>query len=379
MVYASTAIVWASYALLAVALPFRFQALDLSVVQYGVAIAVLSLGMLLTESVWGVLAFRLAHPRMILLFGTLVAVIYLGIGISTSYLVLALLLGVFGALMIFQVPLMRWMALTARGPGTGGRGTGIYGLFSGGGLAVGTALGPLIYVAVGFTTLTFLVIGVYALGVGLTLVLPWSQVELPPRQVGYLRHLREVSTRPFLLVAGLVVLAFIAKALVLNFLQYYSVALFRGTPTDAGYVIGVALAASLVAGAVLGIVVDRWGAIRSAPFGFALISVGAAGTYGASSYAEMVGATVVLSIGIGWLGATLLPLALGPIALPLQGTAVGVVGSFEDLGLLLGPLLISGAYAVYGVRSIFLTVGAVGLAGVGLTLLLRPPNRAGRE
>ncbi len=120
LVYASTAVSWASYALLAVALPFRFQALGLSVVEYGVAIASLALGMLLTESVWGVLAFRLGNTRTILALGVASALLYAVIGVSTTFVELALSLGLLGALFVFQVPLMRWMALTALGPGTGG-------------------------------------------------------------------------------------------------------------------------------------------------------------------------------------------------------------------------------------------------------------------
>ena len=222
LVYASTSIVWTSYAMLAVALPFRFQALGLSVVQYGVAIAGLAFGMLLTESVWGVLAFRLAKVRMILVLGLAVTLVYLGIGELTSFLGLAVLLGLLGALLIFQVPLIRWMALTALGPGTGATGTGIYGLFSGAGLVLGTALGPLLFVQFGFTTLALLSAVIYVVGVVLTVILPWSEVALPPQQSGFARHVREVFTRPFALAASLVFLAFIAKSLILNFLQYYS-------------------------------------------------------------------------------------------------------------------------------------------------------------
>ncbi len=278
LVYASTSVVWASYALLAVALPFRFQSLGLSVVQYGIAAAALALGMLVTESVWGVLSFRIANVRTVLVLGIAVALVYLAIGASNTFLMLVVSLGLLGALIIFQVPLMRWMALTALGPGTRGRGTGVYGLFSGAGLVVGTTLGPFLFVEYGFTVLTLAIVATYSAGVAMMVLLPWHQVTLPPRQPGFLRHLREVITRPFMLAAALVVLAFLSRALVWNFLQYYSVSLFHGTPPQAGYVIGAAQLTSLAAGAVLGTLVDRWGPARSAPFGFLLVTGGAFGT-----------------------------------------------------------------------------------------------------
>jgi len=375
LVYASTALSWASYSLLIVVLPFRFQSLSLSVVQYGVVVAIFALGMLLTEAVWGVLAFRIGDVRTILSLGIVVALIYAAIGVSNSFLALAVSLGLLGALGIFQVPLVRWMALTSLGPGTAGRGTGFFGLVTGVGLVVGTALGPLIYVDLGFSALTLAVVSFYLAGLALIVVLPWRQVVLPPRQPGFFRHVREVSTRPFLLAASMVTFAFIARALVSNFLQYYSVSLFHGTPSEAGYVIAAALGASLASGALLGTVVDRWGAARSTPFGFVLIALGTFGTLFSSSYPEMVGATVVFATGLGWLSASILPLALGPIPLRLQGTAVGVFGSFEDSGLLVGPILISAAYASYGVKSVFLVVGSVALAGLLFSLFLRGEDR----
>jgi MFS transporter, DHA1 family, multidrug resistance protein len=375
LVYASTALSWASYSLLIVVLPFRFQSLGLSVVQYGVAVAIFALGMLLTEAVWGVLAFRIGNVRTILSLGIVVALVYAAVGVSDSFLTLSVSLGLLGALGIFQVPLVRWMALTSLGPGTAGRGTGFFGLFTGVGLVVGTALGPLIYVVFGFSALAVAVVAFYLVGLALIVVLPWRQVVLPPRQPGFVRHVREVATRPFLLAATIVVFAFVARALVSNFLQYYSVSLFHGTPSEAGYVIGAALGASLASGALLGTVVDRWGPARTTPFGFVLVTLGTFGTLLSSSYAEMIGATVVFATGLGWLSASILPLALGPVPLRLQGTAVGVFGSFEDSGLLVGPILISAAYAAYGVKSIFLVVGGVALAGLLFSLILRKADR----
>jgi len=86
LVYASTSASWAAWALLAVILPFRFESLGLSVVQYGVAIAALALGMLLTESVWGALAFRIGKVRTIVALGAVVVVVYASIGFSTTFL-----------------------------------------------------------------------------------------------------------------------------------------------------------------------------------------------------------------------------------------------------------------------------------------------------
>jgi predicted MFS family arabinose efflux permease len=363
--------------MLIVALPFRFQSLGLSVDQYGIALAVFAFGMLLTESVWGLLAFRIGNLRTILGLGVAVALAYVAIAFSTTFLTLTVSLGILGALSIFPVPLFRWMAVIAGGPGTGAAGTGRYGLFFGGGMMVGATLGPLLFVEVGFGSLTFIVIGTYAVGLGLMACLPWHETRLPRAEPGSLSQVRRVLTSPFVFVAFLVVLAYVALTLTSSFLQIYSVSAFHGTTSDSGYVIGVARAATLLAGFLLGASTDRLGPRRTVPLGFLLLTLGAVGTLFSTSYVEMFGATIVFAVGTGWLSASFLPLALEQVPLPLQGTAVGVFGSFEDLGLLVGPVLISFVYTTYGVRSIFAVVALVALAGALLSLLLRSPDAEG--
>lgn len=376
LVYASTAVVWTSYSLLSVTLPFRFQALGLSVVQYGIAIAVFALGMLATESVWGILAFRIGRLGPILVLGSAVLVIYAAIAMSTSFVALTVSLALFGMLIIFPVPLFRWMALVARGPGTEGSGSGRFGLFFGCGMVVGSAIGPYLYVTVGFASLAAVILGTYAVGLALMVVLPWRDAHLPRSEPGAISLMRRVMTGPFVYAAGLAALSYLCFTLIINFLQIYSVGVFHGTAADAGYVIGLARATLLLAGFVLGSSVDRFGPSRTAPFGFLLVAVGAFGTLFSASYGEMIAATVVLAAGLGWLSASLLPLGLKTIPTSLQGTAVGVFGSFEDLGLLAGPVVISAAYVALGADSIFLAVGAIAIAAA---LLAAFAGRVGRR
>jgi len=362
-VYAATTLTTVAYSLIMVALPFRFQALGLSVVEYGTALAVYALGMLVTESLWGAVAFRIGRTSVLVGLGGAVTLVMLGIGFATSYLALAVTLGLLGMLSIYPVPLGRWLSITARGPGTGGSGAGRYGVFFGLGLVIGASTGALIYVDLGFLALCAAAATVFLAGGVLLALVRWREVGLPSRGRGTRAQVRDLFHRHFLLCSVLVVFYFLSYCLVLNFLQYYSVTLFGGSPTEAGYVIGASRGMAVVAGLLLGPLVDRWGAHRTSPLGFLLLAAGALGTYLAGGYAEMVGATLVFAVGAGWLSASILPLALGPVPRSAQGTAVGVFGSFEDLGLLIGPVLIGGVYAAYGAWSIFPLVAALALGG----------------
>jgi len=362
--YTATAFWGISVGLLSVALPFRFQQLGIPIFEYGLTIGAYAGGMLLTESVWGILAFRLGRPRTIIGIGSVVGGATALLAFATTFPVFLVAEVVLGAMGVYLAPLLRWVALSQGGPGSEGSGTGRWSSVFGLGIALGVTLGPLIFVAFGFPVVALSSIVILAVAVGAAAALPWSLAALPAVPRGRSLGLRTLATRPFLAALGLVIIAFIAMTFQTNFLQYYSILLFGGTPAEAGYVLGAGRLVSLTAAFGLGTVVDRWGAGRSIPAGFALLVVGGMATWFSRSYDDMVAATMVFSAGIGWLSAGLLPLALAAVPRDDQGTAIGVFGSMEDAGLLVGPLLFGAVWSSYGPRSIFPVVTALAVVGV---------------
>jgi predicted MFS family arabinose efflux permease len=378
-VYLSTLGQATAFSLVLVALPFQFQHLGLSVFEYGVALAAYALGLLVTESLWGFVAFRTATPRMILGLAGVVAALFFAVGFSRTFPEFVLSLTAFAMLLVYPVPVVRWIALNAGGPGTGGSGTGRLGLFFGTGLVAGTTVGPFLFVEVGFLAIVLVGAALFLLSSWVLAALPWSTVSLPSERPKLRGQIREVFTSSFTAGVVLVALYFAAYSLVTSFLQYYSVDLFHGTAVDSGYVIGATRGVALAAGFLLGPVVDRWSAHRAVPSGFVLLIAGAVGTWLSVSYAEMVVFTLVFATGAGWLAASLLPLALTTVPRPAQGTAIGIFGSFEDLGLLAGPVAIGAAYATFGAQSIFPLTAAVSGGGLLLALLTRKISRVSEQ
>ena len=368
--YTATAFWGISVGLLSATLPFRFQQLGLPIFEYGLTLSAYAAGMLLTEAVWGAWAFRLGRPTIIVAIGTVVGGATLLLGFASTFPVFLLAMVMIGALGVYLAPLLRWLAVSYGGPGSEGSGTGRWSSVFGLGIAIGVTTGPLEFVTLGFRDVALSSIGVLAIAVAAAAALPWSLASLPPITRGRRLVLRVLATRPFLIALALVLIAFIAMTFTSNFLQYYSIVLFGGTPSEAGYVLGAGRLVSLAAAFVLGTVVDRWGPSRSIPAGFALLLVGGLATWASQSYDEMVVATVVFSAGVGWLSASLLPLALNTVPRDHQGTAIGVFGAVEDGGLLIGPLLFGAAWAAYGPRSIFPVVTAVAAVGVVASLLV---------
>ncbi len=368
--YLGTVFWGVSIGLWSVALPFRFEQLGLPIVEYGITLSVYAAGMLLTESVWGLLAFRLGRPGRIGLIGILVGAATLSLGIVTTFLGFVAVLAVLGAVGVYLAPLQRWVSLSYRGPGAEGSGTGRWSSTYGLGLAIGAAGGALGFVELGFLALSVVSLGFLAAAVLAAMALPWREASLPRPPVEVRSTARRLATRPFLVALCLVGLTFIAYTFATNFLQYYSTVIFGGTASEAGYVLGAGRFVALGAAFLLGTLVDRWGPARSIPAGFVLFLVGSLGTWASRSYVEMVASTLVFFAGYGWLSASLLPLALRSMPVADQGTAIGVFGSVEDAGLLLGPLLFGASWAAYGPRSIFPVVTAVSAIGVAASILV---------
>ena len=369
--FTATAFWGVSVGLLIVALPFRFQQLGIPVYEYGLTVGGYAAGMLLTESIWGILAFRLGRPAPLVAIGCAAAGAVGLLGFATTFPVFLVAEVLLGATGVYLAPLLRWVALSYAGPGSEGSGTGQWSAVFGLGLAAGVTAGPIGFVAFGFRMVAFSSIAALAIAVGAAALLPWWRVALPSRAGRPSVAWRTLATRPFLLALALVLIAFTAQTFTTNFLQYYSIVLFGGTPTEAGYVLGAGRLVSLAAAFFLGNAVDRWGPGQSIPAGFVLLLLGGIGTWLSRSYDEMVVATLVFSAGVGWLSASVLPLALNTMPRDHQGTAVGVFGSMEDAGLLVGPLLFGTMWSAYGSWSIFPVVVLVAAAGVGVSLWAR--------
>jgi predicted MFS family arabinose efflux permease len=375
--YLATAFWGVSIGLLSATLPFRFLQLGLPIFQYGVTLSVYAAGTMITEGLWGALAFRLGRPPVIVAIGAVVAGATILLAFATTlsaFLVAEVILGAVG---VYLIPLLRWVALSYGGPGSEGAGTGRWSAALGLGLAVGVSVGPLAFVTFGFRDVAFASIAMLTVAVTASAALPWSRTSLPHSTRERRPSVRSLATPPFVLALGLVAIAFTAMTLTMNFLQYYSIVLFGGTPSEAGYVLGAGRLVTLAASFVLGILVDRWGTGRAIPAGFLLLLIGGLATWGSRSYVEMIGATLVFSAGVGWLFASILPLALDNMLRDQQGTAIGVFGMFEDAGLLIGPLLFGAVWTAFGPRSIFPVVIALAVVGVvgSLWAPVRSPSR----
>lgn len=369
-VYLSVGLWAASSGVISVSLPFRFQDLGLPIVDYGIVVGGYALGMLLLETFWGSRAFRLADHRWILLLGSGVLILTLALGSLTTFVPLLLDYTSLGGLIIFLVPLLRFIGMHAQGPLSEGLGVGRTWTFFGGGLALGSVAGPLLFTTWGFEGDVLFAALLFGAAMLIAAAAPWRAAQLPAMQARSTAGLRSVVSLPFVRVSLLVVAAFVVFSFPSNYLPYYGVAFFGVSQVGTGYILGAARLASLLAAFFLGSWGDHHGHPRAAFLGFLLLAAGVAGTWFSPDAIGMVLATIALFVGVGWLGASLLPLAMAPIPARFQGSAIGLYGAVEDLGLLLGPVLYGVAWSSWGAWTTFPVALAAALLGVALTLTL---------
>jgi MFS family permease len=376
LVFLSVGLTGASSSVLAVSLPFRFQALNLSVFDYGLVVGGYALGMLLLETFWGTHAFRLANTRWILVLGAGVLALIILLGFLTTFVPLILDYTALGAMVIFLVPLQRFVGMHAQGPTSEGQGVGRTWAFFGVGLAVGSAIGPLLFTTFGFAG-DIVVSALLFVGAIATAVLtPWLAARLPAVPENSVSGFRAVASLPFIRVSLIVVAAFVISSLPSNYLPYYAVTFYGTTQAETGYILGAARLVSLIASFFLGSWGDRRGHPRAVLISFFLLIVGVAGTWFAPNAIVMIFSTLVLFVGIGWLSSSLLPLALAPIPTRDRGSAIGLFGSMEDLGLLMGPVLYGTVWSGWGAQTIFPVAMIAAILGLALTIpfVLNPPT-----
>jgi len=177
--------------------------------------------------------------------------------------------------------------------------------------------------------------------------------------------LRDRLTR-FLFLSAL--FAFMGVASMRSFLPLYASGQIRMSTLEIGILISATSAAQLIAMALLGLVSDRFGRKRMVLLGFGLSSLAFLFFFIARSSYELTLVALVVSVGLS--ASSFLLLSLIPEVAParLYGTVVGVYGSFEDAGFILGPAAFGFIWAAYSPVSIFAAASLTQILG-GLFLL----------
>jgi predicted MFS family arabinose efflux permease len=181
-----------------------------------------------------------------------------------------------------------------------------------------------------------------------------------------------VRSLVFLFMSAL--FAFMGVALIRSFLPLYASEQAGLSTLDVGILISATSAVQLIALPSFGWASDRVGRKLTILVGFAVASLAFLLFFLVRTPIQLTLVALVVSVGLAASSLLLLALVSEVASDRLYGTVVGVYGSFEDLGLILGPVIFGIIWNAYAPVLIF-AAGAITQVFGALFLLLIAKKR----
>ncbi|MGD0690274.1 MAG: MFS transporter [Candidatus Bathyarchaeia archaeon] len=352
-------------------LPLYIEKLGIGIVGWSTLAAMFALGMFLFEWVWGSLSDR-TNRRHLLIFSlscmSAIFILYTRHGSFFFFLVLQLLSGAVGVVVgpTTRASVSEESSLKSAGLYASG-----WWVFS----SIGRIIGPLIgtYIAQSWS-FEYSFYTSSALSVLLIFIVFWSfppSRQLAGRSKSMIYGLNSTLRRrsaQFLFLSA--IFAFMGFSIVRAFLPLYASGRFGMSTVEVGTLISTVAASQLVAILFLGWLSDRFGRKPMIIVGFLLCS-GSFLLYLLANTAYQI-FLVSIAAGLG-LSATSLLLAIVPDVTPkrMYGTVVGIYGSCEDLGIIMGPLVYGLVWSAIGPTYIFVASAVTQVLSAALVFAIK--------
>lgn len=279
----------------------------------------------------------------------------------------------------FVQPVLMAVISDIAGPNRQGLSMGYFGMST----SAGVTTGPLLagFLAVTDWRLTFLIIGLLALALIITVLLLFSKVESGGRIVTVRALGRQLASTArnrniaLLSVAGF--LAFLSQIGVMSFVaEHLESAELSLSSVDIGIVLGVSGFLGLIVSPISGKLVDVRGARCCASVGFVLVGSASFVMQFAAEYWEFLALMSLMGVGSSFMWASLLTMVVR--AYPsLKGTSSSVFNSSRFTGYAMSPLALTPLFLAFGFASVMLLCAA--FTGVALALTLSTDRSLSRR
>jgi len=359
-------------------LPLYIESLGIGIAGWSALAATFALGMFLFEWMWGSLSDRIDRKSLLifcLLCMSGAFVLYARHSSFFFFLVLQLFSGAVG---VAVGPTTRASVSEESSSQSAGLFASLWWVFS----SIGQIVGPLIgtYIAQSFSfEYSFYASSALSILVILVVLLSFPESH---RLAGRSRSmisglnstLRTHSARLLFLAA---IFAFMGWSIVRTFLPLYASGQAEMSTVQIGTLVSTVVASQLVAILFLGWVSDRFGRKPLAVLGF-LLCAGSFLLY-LLAYTTLQIFFVSTSVGLG-LSASLLLLSIVPDVTPkrMYGTVVGIYGSCEDLGIIMGPLVYGLVWSAIGPVYIFVAASITQMLAAALVVAIRQQRSSNR-
>ena len=279
----------------------------------------------------------------------------------------------------FVQPVLMAVISDIAGPNRQGLSMGYFGMST----SAGVTTGPLLAGVLALTDwrLTFLVIGLVALALIITVLLLFSKVGGGGRIVT-VRALGKqlasaVRNRNIALLSLAGFLAFLSQIGIMSFVaEHLESAALSLSSVDIGIVLGVSGFLGLIVSPISGKLVDVRGARCCASVGFVFVGSASLVLQFAGEYWEFLALMSLMGVGSSFMWASLLTMVVR--AYPsLKGTSSSVFNSARFTGYAISPLALTPLYLAFGFASVMLLCAA--FIGVALALTLSTDRSLSRR
>ena len=262
-----------------------------------------------------------------------------------------------------------------------GKAFGIYNAIKGAGYVIAPPIGGFLAHRFGFPAIFVASAGIGALALLFSLLLPKDREKAALDDDDdeiTLRQFFLIFKEPRLLpVYAVIVINMFLVGILFGFLPVYLHTLGY-TPLNSGFVVGMATGAYLLIQPLAGHLADRIEIRRTVLAGLLLAAL-AIGAITFATGGALIALVIAAGIGVGtvWTNCDTL---VSTLAKQNQlGASMGAAQSFKEFGDMIGPVLVGLLTQLYGVRTGFITCGALALVALLLLARMGSSNGGGRE
>jgi MFS family permease len=352
-------------------MPLYVYSLGIDIIGWSLLVAAQASGMFVSEWAWGTLSDR-TDRRLLMLISTIsmsmLSVLFTFRPMLPLFIVLQFVSGV---LFVAIGPLTRSYVTDASPRQSIGLYASLWWFF----FSLGRVIGPIIGSFLAQTwSYAYAFFATSILSIFLAIFILFSFPAERERHQGAKQSMVVASRRVLRLRSAQLLFfsaafVFIGRSLISSYLPLYASQAIGMSTLDVGVLIAAISAAQLVTMPIVGWLSDRFGRKRTTIVGF--LSTGGLFLLYFLVNTPFQIRIVSIAIGIGFSGSSLL-LAMIPdvTSSAMQGTAIGIFGSFEDLGMITSLLFgfvwdVFGPIYIFAASSITQLVGAILVYGIG--------------